>query len=70
MDRRDKILNVIKMGYTSKMKTNLPIFGIKNKELREFTTTKKDQDKGISRMPLQLARIYEEDIIEDMEMED
>lgn len=60
---RDKIMNVIKMAYTSKMKQNLPIYAIKNKELREFTTTEKDRDKGISRIPLSLARIYEEDVL-------
>lgn len=51
------------MAYTSKLKINLPIYGIKDKRLREFTTTEKDRDKGISRMPMHLARIYEEDII-------
>lgn len=45
-------MNVIKMAYTSRCKQNLPIYGIKNKDLREFTTTEKDRDKGISRMPL------------------
>lgn len=62
-DSRDKILNVIKMAYTSKNKANLPVYGIKNKELREFATTEKDLEKGISRIPLQLARIYEEDLV-------
>lgn len=63
--RRDKVFNVIKMGFASKMKANLPIYGIKNKDLREFTTTEKDLEKGVSRIPLQLARIYEEDIVEE-----
>ena len=53
------------MAFTSTCKRNLPIYGIKNKNLREFTTTEKDRDKGISRIPLPLARIYEEDIIEE-----
>lgn len=53
------------MAYTSKNKSNLPIYGIKNKELREFATTEKDLEKGISRIPLQLARIYEEDLVEE-----
>lgn len=44
---------------------NLPIYGIKYKELREFATTEKDLEKGISRIPLQLSRIYEEDVLED-----
>lgn len=52
------------MSFASKTKQNLPIYGIKNKDLREFTTTEKDLEKGISRIPLQLARIFEEDVIE------
>jgi len=53
------------MAYISKCKDNLPIFGIKNKVLREFRTTEKDVDKGISRIPLQLARLIEEDMLGD-----
>lgn len=53
------------MSFASKTKTNLPIYGIRNKDLREFTTTEKDLEKGIVRVPLQLARIYEEDMIAD-----
>lgn len=53
------------MAYTSHLKRNLPIYGLKNKDLREFTTTEKDRDKGISRIPLSLARLYEEDVIKD-----
>jgi hypothetical protein len=56
---------VIKMAFASKCKTNLPIYGIKNRELKEFATTEKDVDKGISRVPLVLARIYEEDLLGD-----
>jgi hypothetical protein len=56
------------MAYMSKMKKNLPIYGLKNKDLREFATTEKDRDKGISRMPLNLARIIDEDLIKDEEL--
>ena len=56
------------MAYSSKLKSNLPIFGLKNKDLREFTTTEKDRDKGISRIPLKLARLYEEDVLRDDEV--
>jgi hypothetical protein len=56
-------MNVIKMAYTSKCKTNLPVYGIRNKDLREYTTTEKDVAKGISRMPMKIARLYEEDIL-------
>ncbi len=41
----------------------MPIFGIsKTRALTDFATTEKDVARGISRMPLILARIYEEDI--------
>jgi hypothetical protein len=51
------------MAFISIVKENLPIFGIaKQKTLSEFCTTEKDVSKGISRMPLILARCYEEDI--------
>ena len=46
------------MAYSSRLKRNLPIYGLKNKDLREFTTTEKDSAKGISRIPLNLARLY------------
>jgi hypothetical protein len=52
MSRRDKIFNVLKMGFLTKKKTNLPIYGIKSKDLREVTTTEKDLEKGVSRIPL------------------
>lgn len=58
---------MIKVGFVTKKKMNLPIYGIKQKDLREFTTTEKDLEKGVSRIPLQLARIYEEDVMEELE---
>ena len=66
--RREKIFNVIKVGYVAKKKKNLPIFGIKFKDLRDYTTNESDVGKGISRIPLQLARIYEEDVMEEIEV--
>jgi len=54
---------VIKFAYLSIAHENLPIFGIaKAKTLAEFVTTESDAARGISRMPLILARIYEEDL--------
>ena len=47
----------------SVVKDNLPIFGIaKASKLVDFATTESDVSRGVSRMPLVLARIYEEDI--------
>ena len=59
---------MIKVGYVAKKKKNLPIFGIKFKDLRDYTTNESDVGKGISRIPLQLARIYEEDVMEEVEV--
>ena len=61
--RRDKIFNILKFAYISIAHENLPIFGIaKQKTLQEFATRESDAARGISRMPLILARLYEEDI--------
>lgn len=51
------------MAYLSQCQENLPIFGIsKQRSLHDYCTTEKDVARGISRMPLVLSRIYEEDI--------
>lgn len=45
------------------MKENLPVYGIvKAKSLSDFATTEKDVARGISRIPILLARLYEEDV--------
>ena len=62
--RRDKFIYALKIAYTAKAKKNLPVYGIKSKDLREFTTTEKDLERGISRIPLQLSRLLEEDILD------
>ena len=59
----DVIFEVLKISYMSIVKDNLPIFGIaKAKQLADYATSEKDVARGITRMPLVLARIYEEDI--------
>lgn len=63
---REQIFTVIKMAYLSIEKKNLPIYGLpKVKTLEDFTTTEKDLSRGISRMPLALARLNDEDILKD-----
>ena len=60
---RENIINILKVAYLSQTQENLPIFGIaKHKALADFCTTEKDVSRGINRMPLVLARMYEEDI--------
>jgi hypothetical protein len=55
----------LKIAYTSKAKRNLTIYGIKSKDLHEFTTTEKDLERGISRIPLQLSKLLEENILDE-----
>jgi tRNA A-37 threonylcarbamoyl transferase component Bud32 len=51
-------------------KNNLSIFGIsKVKTLTDFVTTEQDVKKGNNRLPLNLARMYEEDLMTKEEVE-
>lgn len=63
--RRDKLIFALKIAFTSKAKRNLSIYGIKSKDLHEFTTTEKDLERGISRIPLKLSRLVEENILDE-----
>jgi len=67
-EHREIVFEMLKITYLSVVKDNLPIFGIaKANKLIDFATTESDVSRGISRMPLVLARIYEEDIKFDTE---
>jgi hypothetical protein len=59
---RDEIIGIIKKVFHSLKKMNLPIYGVKPAKLGDFATSKKDVAKGMSRIPLDLARIKAEDI--------
>jgi len=68
-DQRDDFLQIMKMAYISEKRNNLRVFGIsKSKTLQDFVTTEKDVQKGHNRLPLNLARLYEEDIMSDEEV--
>jgi hypothetical protein len=49
--RRDEFVLVIRYAYRKLIFKPLPVFGVKFKNLKEFTTTKKDRKRGVSRMP-------------------
>lgn len=67
-EHRDQIFDLIKINFATLKKKNIPIYGIRNnKSLRDFETTEKDHKHGISKIPLRLARIYEEDILAENE---
>lgn len=61
---RDQLIMTLKMAHLSINKDNLPIYGIpKMKNLEGFCTTEKDMKRGISRIPMVLARLYDEDFM-------
>ena len=67
--RRDDLFNVIKLNYIAIKANNIPVFGIsKSKTLSDFVTTESDVKKGTNRLPLKLARIYDEDLMSDEEV--
>lgn len=54
---RPQIVDTIKMFYASKKRENLAIYGVRQKHLGMYTTSESDVAKGISRIPLPLARL-------------
>ena len=57
------------MAYISLKRDNLKIYGIlKSNTLQVFVATENDVKKGHNRMPLNLARLIEEDILSDEEI--
>ena len=61
----DDILQILKLAFISIRKKNLPVYGVKQKSLKDFSTTENDAKKGISRLPMDLARMHEEDAIKE-----
>lgn len=56
----------LKMGYLGVAKANLPIYGIPRiKNLDGFVTSEKDASRGVSRVPMAIARLYDEDFLAD-----
>lgn len=48
---------VIRHAYKKQFQKPLPVFGVKFKNLKEFTTTKKDRKRLLTRMPGESMRI-------------
>ena len=46
--RKEEVIDCIKMSYISAVKKNLSVFGVKHKDLGKFTTSEKDVEKGKS----------------------
>jgi len=45
------------MAYKKLTQSTMPVYGIKFRNLKEFTTTKKDRKRGVSRIPQEGFRI-------------
>jgi hypothetical protein len=56
-------MDVIKRAYIKLNNKNLTIYGVESKDLRDYTTTEKDFNKGLSRFPLSHQRITTEDLL-------
>lgn len=61
---RDEFFDLVKRNFINLTQNNVPIYGIsKSKNLSDFVTNESDVKKGKTRIPLKLARIYDEDIL-------
>ncbi len=68
-------MNTVKIFYMVLAKENIPIYGVvsyyhhlkfsnqRQKTLGEYTTKEKDAEKGIHKIPLEMSRITEEDLV-------
>ena len=65
MRRREEIIDVLKRCFYVLKRKNLPIFGTDAKNLKEFTTTERDMNKGMSRFPTQNYRKPAEDLYDE-----
>lgn len=47
----------MRWAYRKLFSKAMPVYGVKFKNLKEFTTTKKDRKRGVTRMPGESMRI-------------
>jgi hypothetical protein len=57
------LIDVIKKLYADKFGTNIPLYAVDVKSLKQFTTCEKLAKKGISRIPPTHFRKFDEDLI-------
>ena len=68
-------MNTVKIFYMALAKENIPIYGVvsyqdliflqkqRQKTLGEYTTKEKDAEKGIHKIPLEMSRLTDEDLV-------
>lgn len=66
-ERRDEIINILKCHFAERNGINLPIFGVDQSNLSQFTTTEKDMKRGQSKFPPSQFRLREEDVLRESE---
>ena len=63
---RQDLINQLKFVYAELLKKNLKVFGItKSKTLIEYQTTENDAKNGNNKIPFNMARIKDEDLIDE-----
>jgi len=61
INRRELTINIIKTIYLSLSGKNLPIYGVHNRYLKDFVTTKGDIKRKKFKIPEEQYRLREED---------
>lgn len=59
LSRRETIVKLLKHIIAESHSRNLPVFGISKTNLRDFTTTERDYNRGFSRYPPTIVRLLE-----------
>lgn len=60
---RNDIILVLKNQYSQLTKTNLKVFGVSTRYLKDFVTTERDLLRKITRMPNNEYRLWEENLL-------
>lgn len=63
--RKEEVIDCIKMSYISAVKKNLSVFGVKHKDLGKFTTSEKDVEKGKSWIPDDKFKLNSENVLQE-----
>jgi hypothetical protein len=58
-----QILGGLRAAYVKKMGQNIPIYGVKDKDLRDYVTSENEFKKNKSRIPPQEFRLFHHDLI-------
>ena len=64
MISREEMMDIIKRMYFNLNNENMPIYYVQAPNLEKYTTTEKDTQKGISRMPPPNQRRHDEDLFD------